>query len=136
MQGPPGAGDGPPGLYVLASPESYLSGASNVFAYAEGRSFYERLFPEAQVHVGWNAIAVHWLSSVPTTIPDHIWSNMATGAVKEAYARQSREDWQQFLTHRGHELKAVVRKKNLREMGKGWPGRLSLDGGTRPSGHL
>jgi len=90
---------------LLSSPESYLSGVSNVFALAEGKSFYERLFPEAQIHVGWNAIAVHWLSSVPATIPDHIWSNRATGAVKEAFARRSREDWQRFLDHRGHELK-------------------------------
>lgn len=91
---------------LLSSPDSYLAGSSNVFAYAEGRSFYERLFPEQQVHVGWNAIAVHWLSSVPATIPDHIWSNRATGSVKEAFAWQSREDWHRFLEHRRHELKA------------------------------
>jgi hypothetical protein len=90
---------------LLASPDSYLAGASNVFAYAEGKSFYERVFPEAQVHIGWNAIAVHWLSVVPVTIPHHIWSNRATGSVKEAFAQQSRQDWQQFLGYRAHELK-------------------------------
>ena len=90
---------------LLASPEGYLQGTSNVFTYAGGRSFYERLFPEAQIHIGWNAIAVHWLSRVPATIPDHIWSNRATGTVKEAFARQSEEDWQAFLEHRAHELR-------------------------------
>jgi hypothetical protein len=74
---------------LLASPDSYLQGTSNVFAYAGGKSFYERLFPESHIYIGWNAIAIHWLSRVPATIPDHIWSNRAAGTVKEAFARQS-----------------------------------------------
>ena len=90
---------------LLSSPDSYLRGESNVFAYARGKSFYERLFPASQIHIGWNGIAVHWLSRVPATIPDHIWSTRATGAVKEAFARQSGVDWRSFLDHRGHELR-------------------------------
>jgi S-adenosylmethionine-dependent carboxyl methyltransferase len=90
---------------LLTSPESYLQGTSNVFAYAGGGSFYERLFPDSHIDIGWNAIAVHWLSRVPATIPDHIWSNRATGKVKEAFARQSEGDWQAFLGHRTHELR-------------------------------
>jgi hypothetical protein len=90
---------------LLSSPDSYLRGTSNVFAYAAGKSFYERLFPASQIHIGWNAIAVHWLSRVPATIPDHIWSNRAKDAVKEAFARQSEQDWRSFLDHRGHELR-------------------------------
>src|SRR5215212_6349687 len=90
---------------LLASPDSYLQGTSNVFAYAGGKSFYERLFPAAQLNIGWNAIAVHWLSRVPATIADHIWSNRATGTVKEDFARQSERDWQAFLDRRGQELR-------------------------------
>jgi len=90
---------------LLASPASYLQGTSNVFAYAGGKSFYERLFPASHLHIGWNAIAIHWLSRIPATIPDHIWSNRATGTVKEAFARQSEGDWQAFLDHRSHELR-------------------------------
>jgi hypothetical protein len=90
---------------LLASPDSYLQGTSNVFAYAGGKSFYERLFPASHIHIGWNAIAIHWLSRVPATIPDHIWSNRAAGTVKEAFARQSEGDWRAFLDHRGHELR-------------------------------
>jgi hypothetical protein len=90
---------------LLSSPDSYLQRTSDVFAYAAGESFYERLFPASQVHIGWNAIAVHWLSRVPATIPDHIWSNRTKGAVKEAFARQSEQDWRSFLDHRGHELR-------------------------------
>jgi hypothetical protein len=90
---------------LLASPDSYLQGTSNVFAYAGGKSFYERLFPDSHIHLGWNAIAIHWLSHVPATIADHIWSNRAAGTVKEAFARQSEGDWRAFLDHRSHELR-------------------------------
>jgi hypothetical protein len=90
---------------LLSSPGSYSWGVPNVFAYVEGKSFYERLFPASQIHIGWNAIAVHWISRVPATIPNHIWSNRATGAVKEAFARQSERDWHSFLEHREHELR-------------------------------
>jgi hypothetical protein len=90
---------------LLASPDSYLQGTSDVFAYAGGKSFYERLFPDSHIHIGWNAIAIHWLSHVPATIPGHIWSNRAAGTVKEAFARQSEGDWQAFLDHRSHELR-------------------------------
>ena len=90
---------------LLSSPDAYLHGVSNVFAYAAGKSFYERLFPDSQIHVGWNAIAVHWLSSVPATIRDHIWSNRAAGNAKEAFAGRSEGDWHDFLDHRGHELR-------------------------------
>jgi hypothetical protein len=31
---------------LLASPDSYLQGTSNVFPYAGGKSFYERLYPD------------------------------------------------------------------------------------------
>ena len=50
---------------LLASPDSYLAGRPDVFAYVAGGSFYRQLLPAATVHLGWSAIAVHWLSSVP-----------------------------------------------------------------------
>ncbi|MGH9269641.1 MAG: hypothetical protein ACRDZ2_00020 [Ilumatobacteraceae bacterium] len=89
---------------LLASPDSYLAGRSDVFAYVTGGSFYEQLFPAATVDLGWNAIAVHWLSSVPVAIPDHIWSNCAPPTVRQAFATQSADDWRQFLLHRTAEL--------------------------------
>ena len=94
-----------PWFMLLASPDSYLQGSSNVFAYAGGKSFYERLFPDSHLHIGWNAIAIHWLGRVPAAIPDHVWSNRATGTVKEAFARQSEGDWRAFLGHRSQELR-------------------------------
>ena len=59
---------------LATSPQSYLAGAPDVCAYAAGRSFYQRLFAPAQVGLGWSAIAVHWLSAAPATVPGHIWA--------------------------------------------------------------
>lgn len=93
-----------PLFQLLASPGSYLVNTENVFAYVAGKSFYEQLFPDDRVALGWNAIAVHWLSSVPATISNHIWSNFATGAVKEKFAARGRADWVTFLECRAREL--------------------------------
>jgi len=61
---------------VMATPGSYAS-MPGVFALAEARSFYDRLFPAGELHLAWTAIAVHWLSRLPATLPDHIFSTWA-----------------------------------------------------------
>ena len=88
---------------VLSTPGSYAQ-MPGVFAFAEARSFYEPLFPAGELHLAWTAIAVHWLSRLPAQVPGHIFSTSATGDVREAFARQAREDWNAFLTHRADEL--------------------------------
>ena len=89
---------------VANSPRTYLAG-DGVFALAEGRSFYEPLFPERYLSLGWSSIAVHWLSSVPAPIPDHIFSSFATGRVRDALRERSAHDWRAFLTNRARELR-------------------------------
>jgi hypothetical protein len=84
-------------------PNSYL-GRRDVFAYAAGRSFYERIFPAASVSLAWSAIAVHWLSRVPAPIPDHLYSEFATGAARAAFVQQAAVDWDAFLAARAAEL--------------------------------
>ena len=59
---------------LAEDPQSYLRGAENVFAYAAGRSFYERLFAASRVTLGWSSIAVHWLSSTPVPLRGQIFS--------------------------------------------------------------
>ena len=93
---------------LAGSPRTYL-GEPGVFALAEGRSFYEPLFPEGFLSLGWSSIAVHWLSGVPTPIPDHIFSTFASGSVREALRERSASDWRAFLTHRARELRASGR---------------------------
>ena len=90
---------------VEASPESYLRSAENVFTLAAGRSFYERIFPDGFLSLGWTAISVHWLSKVPCDIPDHVYAQRAGQRVRKAYAEQASEDWQRFLGHRARELR-------------------------------
>ncbi|HXY94690.1 MAG TPA: SAM-dependent methyltransferase [Acidimicrobiia bacterium] len=90
---------------IEQSPDSYLH-RPDVFAFAAGRSFYERIFPAASVTFGWSAIAVHWLSRVPVPVPDHVYCAFATGESREALARQSAADWEAFLVARAAELRA------------------------------
>jgi hypothetical protein len=88
---------------VEHDPATYLRGP-DVYAFAAGRSFYERLFPPSSVSLGWSAIAVHWLSRVPVAIPDHVYCSFATGPARDALARQSAADWRAFLLDRSVEL--------------------------------
>ncbi len=87
------------------APESYLGDEEFVSAFAAGRSFYEQIFPADSVAIAWSSIAVHWLSRVLVPILRHIFSPLASGDERWAYAAQAEEDWQQFLTHRGAELR-------------------------------
>lgn len=91
---------------LLASPQSYLSGTQNVYAFAAGISFYERIFAAQTQTLGWNSIAVHWLSAVPCPIPNHIWSPYAQGAVREAFRARAAQDWANFLAARAAEYVA------------------------------
>jgi hypothetical protein len=88
---------------VEGSPESYLRSAENVFSLAAGKSFYERIFPDGFLSLGWTAVSVHWLSKVPCEIPDHVYAQRAGQRVREAYAEQASEDWRRFLGTRARE---------------------------------
>jgi len=113
---------------LATSPRSYLSGVSDVYAYAAGVSFYERLFPAKTQTIGWNSIAVHWLSAVPCAIPNHIWSPYAQGAVRQAYRERAQQDWNGFLNARaaefvtGGEIVIVASSANY----EGFPGAEGL----------
>ncbi|AZM60996.1 hypothetical protein DMA10_10170 [Streptomyces sp. WAC 01420] len=89
---------------LLDAPGSYAH-LPHVFVHAEARSFYEPLFPPAELHLAWSAIAVHWLSRVPAPVPGHIFSSRATGDVRRALKERSRADWEAFLAHRARELR-------------------------------
>jgi hypothetical protein len=89
---------------LQADPESYLRADANVFAYAAGRSFYERLFPASRVTLGWSSITVHWLSAVPVPLREQIFSPLGAPEERAAYAARAAEDWQRFLGHRSEEL--------------------------------
>jgi hypothetical protein len=89
---------------IATSDQSYLAGATDTFSYAIGRSFFERLFPDEHVRVGWSAIAAHWLSRAVPPAPNHIWCPRNLGRPSKVAAEQAARDWQQFLEHRAHEM--------------------------------
>jgi hypothetical protein len=91
---------------LLESPESYLKNRTDVYSYAAGKSFYESLFPEDTVSLGWSSVAVHWLSHVPREIHGHIWTSRAPGDVRKEFTAVAKEDWQKFLMLRAKELKS------------------------------
>jgi hypothetical protein len=94
---------------IQRADDSYLNDADHLFAFVEGRSIYERLFPPATISVGWSALAVQWLSQPSGAIADHIWAARATGALGGELARRAAADWAGFLDHRAHELRAAGR---------------------------
>jgi hypothetical protein len=86
-------------------PNSYLRNDPAVFASAIGKSFYEHIFPQDYVDLGWSAYAAVWLSKIPTLIGDHFWIPCSQGELRQTFHRQAAQDWQTFLTYRADELK-------------------------------
>lgn len=87
-------------------PDTYLSKDSAAFASAIGRSFYSQIMPSSSVNLGWSSWAIHWLSRVPAPIPDQLHVAYSRDeSVRDAYARQGAQDWQEFIAFRGRELR-------------------------------
>ncbi len=88
-----------------SDPERYSLGDAKVFPSAIGRSFYETVFPNGHVHLGWSSYAAVWLRRIPMAIPGHFVSLASTGEVRAAFDRQADEDWKFFLSLRADELR-------------------------------
>lgn len=87
-------------------PTSYLSGSPGVYSAAVGRSFFGPVLPPAQVHLGWNSWAVHWLSQKSVDAPDHVTPILSSiPEVRTAASDQSARDWSSFLESRSSELR-------------------------------
>jgi hypothetical protein len=88
-----------------SDPERYSVNEPNVFPSAIGRSFYEKIFPQEHVHLGWSSYAAVWLSRIPMRIPGHFMVLGSTGEVRRAFERQAADDWKSFLSLRAGELR-------------------------------
>jgi hypothetical protein len=86
-------------------PDRYDAGDPNVFPCAIGKSFYGNVLPLDYVHIGWSAYAAVWLSRIPMPIPGHFIAPSSTGAVRAAFDRQGKQDWETFLSLRAGELR-------------------------------
>jgi hypothetical protein len=79
-------------------------GVPGVFSFASGTSFYEQIFPDATLSLGFSATAMHWLSRLPATIAEDVHAVFAVGAAREAFRAQAAADWERILLHRAREL--------------------------------
>jgi len=109
---------------VADDPGSYRR--PGVYTAAVGRSFYEQLLPDASVGLGWSAIAVHWLSTLPGPL-DGFWFSTATADQYAVWARAGAADWDAFLTARAAEMLPGARLVVV-------VGAAHGDGSTRRSG--
>ena len=89
------------GLDAAASP---VAGLDDIYVMASATSFHERILPADTLDLGFSATAMHWLSSTPCDIPDHVQAVGATGAALAAFAERGRRDWEAILLHRAAEL--------------------------------
>ena len=90
---------------LLQGPGSYLTGVSAIYPYVVGRTLYGPLFPDRRLHLGWSAITLHWLSSMPVTVPGRVYSNLVEdGPARDSVAERAAADWRTFLTERAREL--------------------------------
>lgn len=88
----------------LHSETGYLAEYAGVFAAAAGTSFYQQVLPDATVHIGFSATAMHWLSHKPGDIAGHVHANSAGGAAAARFRDRAAADWESILTYRAREL--------------------------------
>ncbi len=91
---------------IARDPASYRKRFPQTFAAAIGGSFFTQLLPADSVTLGWSSWALHWLSAVPVSIPDHLQVGCSRDAgVRAAFAAQAARDWESFLAARAAELR-------------------------------
>ena len=83
---------------------AYAPGMDNLYVFASGTSFHQRIFPDASLHFGFSATASHYISERPGPITNHVHMVGAEGAERAAYAEQGRADWERILGCRAAEL--------------------------------
>ena len=84
--------------------DGYASRFGDVAVFASGRSFYRQILPSKSLHLGFSASAMHYLSTMPGVIEDHVHSVRATPQEQLPFRAQSLADWETILLHRAHEL--------------------------------
>lgn len=86
-------------------PDSYLRRDTRISALAIGRSYFQPVVSPGKVDLAWNSWSLQWMSRLPQPIPDGVFIDCSTDAeTRQAFDRQLRADWEQFLTCRSMEL--------------------------------
>jgi len=84
--------------------ESYLPTSDNVHVLESGSSFYSPILPRESLQLGFSATAMHWLSTKPCDIRDHVHMVGAVSQDRDTFASQASKDWQTILLNRAREL--------------------------------
>ena len=83
---------------------SYYGEVDEIYPFASGTSFHQRIFPEASLNLAFSATASHYISKVPCNIGDHVHMVGAKGKEREAYEAVGRSEWDNLLGLRAREL--------------------------------
>ena len=90
---------------LLGTPDpAPLGGTRDLYTFASGTSFHRQILPDATLSFGFSATAMHWLSTRPGPIADHVHAVGADRREHEAYRKQAAADWNAILLARAREL--------------------------------
>jgi len=93
---------------AFATCSKELHGIDQLFVYAVGKSFYERLLPNNTADLIFSFLAMHWLSHAPCTLDNFLFfatTNSMNTESEKNWMTQGSQDWLKFITHRAKELK-------------------------------
>ena len=86
--------------------QTWMGQVKNAYPLISGSSFYLQAVPDNFLDLAFSATAMHWLSSKPCDINNHVHMVGATGEEYEAFAKQAQFDWKTILMCRAKELKS------------------------------
>ena len=84
---------------------SYLERTNNVYPLFSANSFYKQIIPDNTLDFGFSATAMHWLSSKPCDLSDHVHMVGAEGEQYLSFSAQGKKDWESILLNRARELR-------------------------------
>jgi hypothetical protein len=86
--------------------KSYYGELDEVYPFASGTSFHQKIFPASSLNLAFSATASHYISKVPCNITDHVHMVGAKGQERRAYDKVGRAEWDNLLALRARELVA------------------------------
>jgi hypothetical protein len=84
--------------------KSYYGELDEIYPFASGTSFHQKIFPQLSLNLAFSATASHYISKVPCNISDHVHMVGAKGAERAAYDAVGRAEWDNLLSLRAREL--------------------------------
>src|SRR5580700_8904872 len=83
---------------------SYYGELDEIYPYASGTSFHQKIFAAQSLNLAFSATASHYISKVPCNISNHVHMVGASGAERRAYEAVGRDEWANLLALRAREL--------------------------------